>query len=78
MDSIMQDLSFYCVLVYIYDATVFITTFTAYLENLRAMLDKICVAVLKLKSLKCSFFEDLIEFLGLKFRALGYSLWLTK
>ena len=64
MDSILRDLKLSCVLVYLDDITVFSSTFTAHLEHLRAVFEKIRAAGLKLKPSKCSFFKDRLEFLG--------------
>ena len=64
MDSVLADLKFSCVLIYLDDINVFSKTFNEYLLHLEQVF--ICLAQknLKLKPKKCHFFKDRIDYLG--------------
>ena len=64
MDLVLAGLQWSHCLVYLDDVIVLGSTFDNYLNNLRAVFDRIQEAGLKLKPSKCSFLREKVEYLG--------------
>ena len=64
MDTILSDLKYSCVLIYLNNITVFSRTFNEHLEHLKQVFIRLAKNNLKLKPKKCHFFKDWIDYLG--------------
>ena len=64
MDSVLADLKFSCVLIYLDNINVFSKTFNEHLEHLEQVFIRLAQNNLKLKPKKCHFFKDRIDYLG--------------
>ena len=67
MDTILSDLKYSCVLIYLDDINVFSRTFNEQLEHLEQVFIWLAKNNLKLKPKKCHFFKDQIDYLGFIF-----------
>lgn len=63
MDTVMGDHKLTCVLVYLDEINVFLYL-CQHLDHLEAVFQRLIAANLKLKSRKCNFFKEHLEFLG--------------
>lgn len=64
MDTILGDLKFSFILVYLEGIKVFSRTFNKHLEHLEEVFKRLALANLKVKPWKCQFFKDQLEYLG--------------
>ena len=64
MDSVLADLKFSCVLIYLDNINVFSKTFNEHLLHLEQVFIRLAQNNLKLKPKKCHFFKDRIDYLG--------------
>ena len=64
MDSVLADLKFSCVLIYLDNINVFSKTFNEHLVHLEQVFIRLAQNNLKLKPKKCHFFKDRIDYLG--------------
>ena len=64
MELALRGLQWSCCLIYLDDVIIFGHTFDEHLSRLRAVLERIKQAGMKLKPSKCHFFQPQVEFLG--------------
>ena len=62
MDSVMRDLKFSCILVYLDNINVFSKTFSDYLDHLTQVFERLKTAGLKLKPKNVLFLEETLSF----------------
>lgn len=71
MQSVMGDLIFQTMLVYLDDILVYSSTFQEHLKRLESVFGRLREAGLKVKPDKCSFLQEQVKFLGHQISAQG-------
>lgn len=66
MDSVLRDLQWVCCLVYLDDIIIYSRTFSGHLVYLTEVLSGLCASNMKLKSKKCTFIIDKVDYLDFK------------